>query len=196
MKDKKQNYFIVAVNSETDFANFSMAEEKTEHEMKRELAAEVRRYKDGNLGKFDFGTTNLKDIRPDGNGVLTAEAVFDDFHVTIYAAPVERLASFGHSVKTNKEKEKETKNGWISTKDRLPDDEEQVLVARRFLGVRDVPPSTYVEIAQRVDDSWCADSDEYKISISRHTDPFAWMPLPEPPEFAEDKNVPGSEVNA
>ena len=70
---------------------------------------------------------------------------------------------------------------WIPVTERLPEEEEDVLVTRTFLGVKDIPPSTYVEVAQMHEDgSWYADSDEYKLNPSRHTNPIAWMPLPEP----------------
>ena len=77
---------------------------------------------------------------------------------------------------------------WIPASERLPEEEQKVLVTRKFLGVKDraggwnnhIAPSIYVEIAERIDDRWMADSDEYKIARSRHTDPIAWMPLPKP----------------
>ena len=77
---------------------------------------------------------------------------------------------------------------WIPVSERLPDEETDVLVTRRFLGCKDgshgwnnhIPPKTYVEVAQYFDGEWTALSDEYKVARSRHTDPVAWMPLPEP----------------
>ena len=74
------------------------------------------------------------------------------------------------------------KRQWISVEERLPEEEENVLVVRKFLGVNGVPPSIYVEIANRIGEDWFADSDEYKIARSKHTDPLYWMPLPEPPK--------------
>lgn len=72
---------------------------------------------------------------------------------------------------------------WISVKERLPEEDTDVLVVRKFLGVKgQVRPSTYVEIASRIGDEWVAVSDEYKISRSKHTNPSHWMPLPEPPK--------------
>ena len=72
---------------------------------------------------------------------------------------------------------------WIPVEERLPDNEQSVFVVRKFLGVKgQVPPSTYTEIAYRIDDMWYAYSDEYKIARHRHTDPLFWMPLPEPPK--------------
>ena len=70
----------------------------------------------------------------------------------------------------------------------LPEEETDVLVTRTFLGCKDVsrgwnnhiPPSTYVEVAQYFNGEWTALSDEYKIARNRHTNPVAWMPLPEP----------------
>lgn len=76
-----------------------------------------------------------------------------------------------------------SKPKWISVEERLPEEDTDVLVVRKFLGVKgQVPPSTYVEIASRIGDDWCAASDEYKIARSKHTDPLFWMPLPEPPK--------------
>lgn len=77
---------------------------------------------------------------------------------------------------------------WIPCSKRLPDEETDVLVTRTFLGCKDgshgwnahIPPTTYVEVAQYFDGEWTALSDEYKVARSRHTNPIAWMPLPEP----------------
>ena len=77
---------------------------------------------------------------------------------------------------------------WIPCSERLPEEEIEVLVTRKFLGCKDVshgwnnhiPPSTYVEVAQYSCGEWEALSDEYKIARNRHTNPIAWMPLPEP----------------
>ena len=74
---------------------------------------------------------------------------------------------------------------WIPVTERLPENEVPVLVVRRFLGVKDCPPKTYVEMAEYCYGDWVADSDEYKIARHRHTDPLFWMPLPEPPKEEE-----------
>lgn len=68
---------------------------------------------------------------------------------------------------------------WIMAKDRLPEEEKLVLVARKFIwhGHK----LRYVEIAERVGSDWTSDSDHY------HTAPYAWMPLPEPPEEVDER---------
>lgn len=78
--------------------------------------------------------------------------------------------------------------GWILCSEMLPEEETDVLVTRKFLGCKDgsngwnnhIPPTTYVEVAQYSNGEWTALSDEYKIARSRHTDPIAWKPLPDP----------------
>ena len=78
---------------------------------------------------------------------------------------------------------------WIPVTERLPENEVTVLVVRKFLGIKDCPAKTYVETAEYCYGDWVADSDEYKIARSKHTDPLYWMPLPEPPkEETHDNN--------
>lgn len=79
-------------------------------------------------------------------------------------------------------------SGWIPCSKKLPEEETDVLVTRKFLGCKDgshgwnnhIPPTIYVEVAQYFNGEWTALSDEYKVARSRHTEPMAWMPLPEP----------------
>jgi hypothetical protein len=67
--------------------------------------------------------------------------------------------------------------------ERLPEEETDVLVARKYLGENNSrKPKAYVEVAQRIGEEWVAFSDEYKVNRKRHTDPYAWMPLPSPPK--------------
>lgn len=74
---------------------------------------------------------------------------------------------------------------WIPVTEQLPEEEETVLVARKFLGIKECPACTYVETAERIGDGWVSYSDEYKIARSKHTDPTHWMPMPEPPMMDE-----------
>ena len=74
---------------------------------------------------------------------------------------------------------------WISVMDRLPEEDTIVLVARKYAepGHKE---RRYVETAERIGFYWVSQTDEYKLHRQFHTQPYAWMPLPEPPEV--DKN--------
>lgn len=83
---------------------------------------------------------------------------------------------------------------WILCSERLPEQNTEVLVTRKFLGVKDpcggwhahLRPETYVETARLLGKVWVSDSDEYKVAPSRHADPVAWMPLPDPYKEEEE----------
>lgn len=74
-----------------------------------------------------------------------------------------------------------TIGGWISVKDRLPEESKTVLVARKYIqpGHKE---RRYVETAERIGFDWVSVEDEYKVHRQFHTPPYAWMPLPEPPK--------------
>lgn len=76
--------------------------------------------------------------------------------------------------------------GWISVKDRLPEQVKTVLVARKY-----VQPChkerRYVETAELIGTSWVSIEDEYKMHLQFHTLPYAWMPMPEPPKEEHDE---------
>ena len=103
-------------------------------------------------------------------------------------AAIDTLAEWHDDAITNRLNNLPPAQQWIPVSERLPDEETDVLVTRRFLGCKDgshgwnnhIPPKTYVEVAQYFDGEWTALSDEYKVARSRHTDPVAWCPLPKP----------------
>ena len=68
---------------------------------------------------------------------------------------------------------------WIPISERLPEEDEEVLVTVRFDGYRDVKPCVYVEVANRIGDKWTSFTDEFKGARRNHH-VIAWMPLPEP----------------
>ena len=59
---------------------------------------------------------------------------------------------------------------WILCKERLPDDDESVLVTLEYKGKR------YVEIGSFIGNNYVSDTSEYKLSPNEHI-PIAWMPL-------------------
>jgi len=98
------------------------------------------------------------------------------------ADAIERLQCFNALWQEAAKIAHEREPKWIPVTERLPEEDTDVLVVRKFLGVkRQIPPSTYVEIASRLGDDWVAVSDEYKIAPSKHTKPTHWMPLPSAP---------------
>ena len=80
-----------------------------------------------------------------------------------------------------------TVGGWISVKERMPPAGKVLLVARKYKepGKKEI---RYVEMGELMDDcTWISDSDEYKINRKYHSQPYAWMPLPEPPKGENDE---------
>ena len=80
------------------------------------------------------------------------------------------------------------KGRWIPCEERLPEEDEDVLVSVHFwwltqrhkTGWNDhIKESWYVDIASHIDGNWTSYSDEYKVARNRH-EVIAWMPLPEP----------------
>lgn len=107
--------------------------------------------------------------------ILTdAEKFFESMDAGELFSLDEEIEAFKMAIEALKQKPE-----WIPVSERLPEEDTDVLVTRKFLGIKDVPESTYVEIANHIDGYWTACSDEYKVARSRHSDPIAWMPLPE-----------------
>jgi len=73
---------------------------------------------------------------------------------------------------------------WIPISERRPEDDEEVIVTRKFLGDKrwGLKPHAYVDVGRYVDGLWVPnmEDDEFEVATHRHTDPIAWMPLPEP----------------
>ena len=81
--------------------------------------------------------------------------------------------------------EQPTIGGWISVKDRLPEEDKIVLVAREFVWPGH-KACRYVETAELIGSEWVSQTEEYKIRRRFHKAPYAWMPLPEPPKEETD----------
>lgn len=84
---------------------------------------------------------------------------------------------------------------WIPCKERLPEEDRNVLVSVHFLGLEikhksgwtdHIKESWYVDVASQIDGEWFSASDEYKVAKNRHI-VTAWMPLPEPWRGEEDE---------
>lgn len=75
--------------------------------------------------------------------------------------------------------------GWIPCKERLPEENKDVLVTVHVNGEIDF----YIEVASHIDGKWFSYSDEYKIDRQKHK-VIAWQPLPKP--FKESEKKDGS----
>ena len=72
---------------------------------------------------------------------------------------------------------------WISVKDRLPDDEEAVLIYWGFDFGKGLEGEEYYAIAQYI----CSEPKPYWSEHDKDTMVVThWMPLPEPPEEGEE----------
>ena len=113
-----------------------------------------------------------------------------------YSEALERAMECVRNAQKKRRRKVGWTGAWVPVSEKLPPEDEEVLVTRDFLGVKDdkvgyyayLKPCRYVEIAQLTGGAWVGNSDEYKVARNRHTDPVAWMPLPEPYKEVENDN--------
>ena len=116
--------------------------------------------------------------------LIDADALIGELHNYAFLEGDDRAIAY------NIIQKQPTINQWIPCSERLPEEDEEVLVSVHFKGLKQTYPSGwnehikgswYVETAHLIDDEWSSYSDEYKVARNRH-EVIAWMPLPKPYE--------------
>ena len=81
--------------------------------------------------------------------------------------------------------------GWISVKDRLPENDDSVLATIRYT----YPKNNIVEVFTKVncfyneeDETWYFGLNGDVIGLTEHEEVLAWMPIPEPYKGCENND--------
>ena len=118
------------------------------------------------------------------NNAEKFKQLFGIYATELWAMPEEKFLEWLNTEAL----EKQEQDRWVPVTERLPEEDEDVLVTVHFLGLKQthpngwndhIKPSFYVDIAKHYSGEWCSASDEYKVARSRHI-VTAWRPLPEP----------------